>query len=289
MKTLEKPKFWLKAQAMMKHKAGLHKEVSSIFDGVPIPQKGNAQSTPSGPHTPTPGKRTSNTPTPPRPPVPDFQRPAKESSLAATLQSQQQQPAQPPKATPAKPAKSAKSAKPAKPPKDNKANAAITTARQIRWQQALEQIKNKLFASQPGVNAIKQKAMVLLVPILFIVLIVMFTRVLGVSSPKKSVAASIGSSSTTANSSNKIDWQIPALYPTTLRDPMKIVRVTAAANEAGTLTITGIVYSDTPSAVINNQIVSEGDKVSGATVVKINRDSVEFEMNGKKWKQKVQR
>jgi hypothetical protein len=36
------------------------------------------------------------------------------------------------------------------------------------------------------------------------------------------------------------------------------------------------------------EIVHVGSKVAGATVTKINKDDVEFEINGKKWTQKVQ-
>lgn len=52
--------------------------------------------------------------------------------------------------------------------------------------------------------------------------------------------------------------------------------------------VTGIVSGgDKPSAVINGAIVCEGDVVSGITVVKIYKDRVEFEKNGKKWRQQV--
>jgi hypothetical protein len=72
---------------------------------------------------------------------------------------------------------------------------------------------------------------------------------------------------------------------------MQFGSVTVGQAEAGGLiAVKGIVYSkDNPSAVIGSQIVHEGDKVSGATIVKINEKSVDFEMNGKKWTQKVQR
>ena len=88
---------------------------------------------------------------------------------------------------------------------------------------------------------------------------------------------------------SEIDGQIPASYPTMLRDPMQFGPATATQGETGKLIVKGIVYSeDNPSAVIGSQIVHEGDEVSGATVVKINKDSVEFEMNDKRWTQKVQ-
>jgi hypothetical protein len=54
--------------------------------------------------------------------------------------------------------------------------------------------------------------------------------------------------------------------------------------------VKGIVHSpDNSCAVIGDQIVHEGDKILDAVVIKINKNSVEFEANGKKWTQKVQR
>jgi len=55
------------------------------------------------------------------------------------------------------------------------------------------------------------------------------------------------------------------------------------------LKVRGIAYSyDRPSAVIGTTIVHEGDVVLGATIVRISRASVEFEVNGETWAQKVQ-
>lgn len=56
------------------------------------------------------------------------------------------------------------------------------------------------------------------------------------------------------------------------------------------MVVKAIVHSeDKPSAVINEEVVFEGDEVMGATITKINPDSVEFEMNDKKWTQEVER
>jgi len=93
----------------------------------------------------------------------------------------------------------------------------------------------------------------------------------------------------TISAGSEIDRQIPVSYPMMLRDPMQFGPATATQGETGKLIVKGIVYNeDNPSAVIGTQIVHEGDKVLGATVVKINKDSVEFEMNDKRWTQKVQ-
>jgi hypothetical protein len=52
--------------------------------------------------------------------------------------------------------------------------------------------------------------------------------------------------------------------------------------------VRAIVYSDDrPSALIGTKIVYVGDKVNDATIVKINRDSIEFENDESRWVQKV--
>ncbi len=254
---------------MEKRKTGLHKLVSTIFDGVPLPKDDDVQQ-PSG------------TPAPERP---DFAlpKPAAPSHLTPTTpKPQQQQPVEvPPQDAP---------------DKQPDADAAIKTTKQIPWQQTFEKIKTqvlaietRVFATKPGVSATKQKTMVVLVPVLLIALIFVFTRVLSTSSPQITKAQSFGQANAAA-ASNKIDWQIPEPYPATLRDPMQFGSVTTAQSGASGLIVKGILYSkDNSAAVIGSQILHEGDKVLGVTIVKINEKSVDFEMNGKKWTQKVQR
>lgn len=54
------------------------------------------------------------------------------------------------------------------------------------------------------------------------------------------------------------------------------------------LALNGILYSeDSPSAIVGNKIVKEGDTVNGAKVIKINKDTVEFEKDGRTWTQKL--
>jgi len=58
---------------------------------------------------------------------------------------------------------------------------------------------------------------------------------------------------------------------------------TVTGGGSGNLVVKGILYNeDNPSAIVNNQIVYEGDKISGATIIKINKDSIEFEVK-KMW------
>ena len=344
-------------------KAGLHREISSIFKGVPIPQTDGSQESsgtpapertdhtepkpsapePQRPETPKSYQATQSLPKAapqrttdhiePKPPAPEPQKPeapkpyqvtqslpkaeavqepksepthtpkfmtAKESE-AVPVQQSKVEPVQQPKVEPTQQPK----AEPAQRPKadiddiDIKKNISrkgttVTISGQTFWQR----IEKKLFTPKPGVSATKQKAMVVTMPLLFIVLIFMLLKggVFGTTVRKTEASAEDNvSSAATADSNTKIDWEIPAPYPTTLRDPMLLGPVATAQTETETetrtsvkLIVKGILYAeDNASAVIGNQIVHEGEKIRGVTVIKIGKDSVEFEINGKRWIQKV--
>ena len=56
--------------------------------------------------------------------------------------------------------------------------------------------------------------------------------------------------------------------------------------------VTGILYSisdsiEKSSAILNGQIVKEGDIIEEVKIVRIERFTVEFDKNGKRWKQHV--
>lgn len=54
-------------------------------------------------------------------------------------------------------------------------------------------------------------------------------------------------------------------------------------------TVTGILYTaESRSAVIDGQVVKEGNTIHGVTVVKIYKAEVEFKKNYKAWKQRVE-
>ncbi|UCE98921.1 MAG: hypothetical protein JSV82_06965 [Planctomycetota bacterium] len=245
---------------MSKHKVGLHKKVTAIFGNVTIAKDSDAQQPSDAPIPQRPA---------PIPPAPSHMSPTKPKPKEPV------QPPPPPKATPAK---------------QPKADVAVEIAKQIPWQQTLEKIKSKLFVPKPGVSTTRQKKMAILFPVLSIVLIFVLFRVLSTPSRGTNQPQGFEPTNLAAGSNNKIDWQIPDPYPMRLRDPMQLGSVTIAQTETGKLTVRGIVYSeDNPSAVIDDQIVHEGDKILDATIVKINTNSVEFEINGKRWTQKVQR
>ncbi len=283
-------------------KAGLHKEISSIFKGVPIPQTDGGQE-PSG--TPAP-EHTGYTE--PEPPTPEPEKPCDAPAQERTGYTEPKPPTpEPQKPKAPKPYQSMQSlpkSTGARQPKagidDIKKNVSQkrTTVKTVKIssQTSWQQITNKLFAPKPGASTTKQKAMVVTMPLLFIVLIFMLLKggVFGTSvHNKKASVENNASSVVTADFNTKIDWEIPAPYPTTLRDPMRLGP--AATAQTGTeprtfvkLIVKGILYTeDSRSAVIGNHIVHEGEEILGVTVVKISKDSVEFEMNGKKWTQKV--
>ncbi len=290
-----------------KNKAGLQKKVSSVFKGVPVPQNNGSQQ-PSGTPTPDPAHGV-----PPKPVAADRQ--VSQSSLIKKLNqsedsldntAQKQTPNVLPKPTSTnqmtqnplikklpQPEESLKQAAKAAQPKSSPFIKETSDG-------LLQQIKNKLFTPKPGVSPTKQKAMVIMVPILAIIMIFAFRQVLS-KAPRKTKGAGTDDTPVVvanADSGREIDWKIPEPISIMTRDPIKLPDESNTQNgdpnettgkvTTGTIIIRDIVYShDRPSAVIGSKIVYVGDKVNDATIIKINRDSIEFETDEKKWVQKV--
>ena len=257
------------------NKTGLHREISSIFKGVPVPDNDSVQQPSRAPAADHIGCPTAE---PPAPEVQNLQKPQTSE--------------------PCQPAQPLQKAAPAQQPKtdiEKSASDRRTTVKVVSptfWQR----MKDKLFALKPGVSTSRQKAMVVLVPALSIVLILMLVKVFGVPSRTIAESREVEPAGTVAASVHEVDWEIPAPYPTIYRDPMRFGSAITASSatekladgRTRKLSIKSIVYSeDNPSVVIANRIVHEGEKVLGATVVKINKDSIEFEMGEKRWKQNV--
>jgi hypothetical protein len=272
---------------MPKHRIGLQKEVSSIFKGVPLSVEDSVATSRHMPILEPPKYHSAPEPAVPEKPVVAEQPIASEPPASAEpeLQPEAVQAPLPPKISAPKKARAALITKP---------------PRQKPVRQSLQQMKAKLFAPKAGLSPSRQKAMVVLVPVLAIALVFVLTRVM--SSPSRSVAKGMQKEPATAvtDSSGEIDWKVPPPYSATHRDPMQFgPLVTAKAEpqtaqtaepEAEKLIIKSILHSDSrPSAVIGASIVHEGDKVLGATVLKIHKDAVEFEKDGKRWTQQVER
>ena len=147
-----------------------------------------------------------------------------------------------------------------------------------------------------------------MMPILMIVMVFVLRQVIS-KAPDKTKGAPEDSTPievASAGSGVEIDWQVPEPLPAMMRDPIKLPgqnngeigepngiqnqgpNETTNQAETVTINIKDIVYSaDKPSAFIGSKIVYVGDKVDGVTIVRIERDRVELEKNGKRWVQKI--
>jgi type II secretory pathway component PulC len=136
----------------------------------------------------------------------------------------------------------------------------------------------------------KQNIRILLVPALAITLVFVLYRNFASKAPPAGKSSSLHSASEPAGESKvMITWKKPDPYPPTMRDPTQMSSVGAYLAGSGSITVRGIVYSqDSPSAVIGDQILREGDTIGGAKIIKINPENVEFYMDGKTWTQSVQ-
>jgi hypothetical protein len=291
-----------------KKKLGLQKDVSSIFKGVPIPQKNAGDKTRQTPDAPTTG-RTRNIPalertigsTPEPKRKGDISEPQRKSDIPEPKR-EVQIPAKPKFEEPRKSKLSLikKINQPTQllrkdtPIKQLVVDANKKAAKSSQWQQ----VKNTFFAPKPGTSPTKQKATAALIPVLAFVFIFVLRQVFW-TAPRRIEGALENDkpgAAATINTSNEIDWQIPALFPSSLRDPMKL---NSSENEQSDeeepveiieLNINGILHSeDNPSVLIDDRIMHEGEKISGVTIVKINKNSIEFEMNGTKWEQSVRK
>jgi len=142
---------------------------------------------------------------------------------------------------------------------------------QTPWEQFDQEIRQKRLMESSRVHVARRRTMKLLVPVLSVILLVCLNKFHGVPS--------FGG-----------NWLRFGTYRNMFGDYVKSGVPTAAGVEHPIkLQVRGIAFShDKPSAVIGTTIVHEGDIVSGATVVRIDRDSVEFEINGHRWTQRVQ-
>ncbi|HUT28318.1 MAG TPA: hypothetical protein VMX13_00895 [Sedimentisphaerales bacterium] len=267
---------------MGKQKRGLHKEITSIFDGVPVPKDpGTSQSPPSSAperggqeHRPMYARKQVQ--------MPVFPGPAVEQANVSEVSRPQPAPESSPKAVPIE---------------RPQVGIILKSGGGNLLERTYQLVRAKLFASKATEGAGRKKAAVALAPVLLVVLIVVLGKVLPGPKGGHEVVVNPAFSAAAGGSELQIDWQIPEPYPQTLRDPMQFGSVTrpqpgpdGQEGTDGQLVVTGIVYSkDNPTAVIGTQIVHINDEISGVTVAEISEDSVVFEKDGKRWTQKVRK
>lgn len=239
-------------------KSGLHKQISSIFDGAAQPQS-----------APTPSRsilqRMADDGS--QPDDADVSNAAVEVSAAESAQ-----PSVRPKPAPRRPYKPRLDAK-------------KTVAR-----------KKQSLTDQAAAQ--RQKKMTIMVGVLSVIFIAMIVHTSGGIGSSHAAEIDLEELDETAVTVQPVDlktWQTPDPLPATMRDPMVTeaddnANAMAAAVVAAPirLTVNGIVHShNRPSAIVNDKIVFEGDAVGNATVTRITPTAVEFERDNERWTQQV--
>ncbi len=246
-------------------KSGLQKQIASIFDDVPVPEA-----------DPTTG------------PLP-VQQQTVDAETSKPLSQEEKEAAQ----TNAvhTPAVSTLRPKPltkvqAKPQKEK------------TGQNITEQIKKMMYGSGKAQMNPRQKKMTILVGVLALVFgVVLFISLGGAGQSKAKPANDTTQADETqyqADRQNSMQWQKPQPLPAEMRNPMipgaKLSTQGQNAAETGELVVRGIVFAkDNPSAIINGQIIRQGGSLYGVKIVNITKETVEFEKDGKRWTQQVQR
>ena len=149
--------------------------------------------------------------------------------------------------------------------------------------------KDKRFVSKSSASSRRQKTMVILVIALSILLFFLLVKPFkklpqNITGRELAASANFGNNVKPDIDSMKIEWTVPDIYPTGLRDPMKESSAQQLYSKTGTPIVRGISYSvEQKYAIMNTgDIVQEGEDIFGWKVLKINPDSVIFEKDSKK-------
>jgi len=242
----------------VKRKAGLHKKISAIFDGVPVP-KDNAL-----------------------------------KPLGVNEQKQSAPPAEKARKVYAQPKPQVQEKTPEKLPAQNHQQKQPVksihriSARKTKSSDFWRNAKIKLYGSPDGRIDKRQRNMTILVGVLSVVFAFVLIRIFGLSNKNtfNNTDALVNEKVLTPAGESEIQWNRPELYPSDLRDPMEYA--SSRTYGGGELVVSGVVYSDDPVAIIDGKMVREGAVIFGAKIIKINKNSVEFEdKNGKRFIIKV--
>lgn len=243
----------------IKQKSGLHKEISSIFNGVPLPDSGANERAAAISEAPSDNESGH---IPPRP----------VTAVKPPEISSQEEKAQPVKETVAT-------------PKKNELFSRLNNKLGPVWQQ----VKIKLLTPPEGVSQGKHMATLAAIPILLVVVLVVFGRLFLKGGSKGAKKENQEIEFVQAAPKTEIAWEKPRQYPASLRDPMTNSLPSSSVTTGNmNVVVRGIVWSeDKPAAIIGTEIVYKGEMIQDLKIVDITRDSVEFEQNGKTWTQKI--
>lgn len=152
------------------------------------------------------------------------------------------------------------------------------------------------YGKGPQRDDMRQKAMLLLIPVLAAVLWLLVRD--SVQTAPATAADTVEQETTPSPVAEdiEIDWQTPPLCRLGGRDPMQLASpsqvstdLTASQTSTSTgLILRGILYTqDRPVVMINSSLVYEGQQVGPVKVMRIAQDRVDFEMDGRRWVQMV--
>jgi hypothetical protein len=294
-----------------KNRTGLQSKVSHIFAGVPIPKKKRSRS-----DEPEQKPETKDSQQAPQVQIPAKEHPSRQPAAKETPIEQpripdsqteepilEQPPAiQLPDAQPSipfgqtielpeidEPIKAVHEPSSDKPVKAGIAEQKVV---KIRRKTSARQ-KNKRLASKTGPSSRRQTTMVILVIALSILLFVLlfkpFSKSSNITGPGESQPATSQPTARTNAANIAINWQKPDVYPSNIRDPMILGSQQQFYSETWKPNLVGLVYNEKQKyAIVGTELLQEGEEINGVKVIKINKDSVEFERDGQKWTQEVQ-
>ncbi len=146
----------------------------------------------------------------------------------------------------------------------------------------------------------RQIAMTVLIPVLAVTLVVLVRRPAGGPAAAEAKVPTEVPKTSAATGRIEIDWEIPPVYEFTGRDPMRLEAPPQVQNLQEyehpatpvpvheSLDLKGVLYSeDRPTAIIGTRVVHEGEQIAGATIIAIERDGVELERDGRRWRLSV--
>ena len=233
---------------MAKHKSGLHKEITAIFDGVRVPRPGE---------------------------IPPPSAPAPEQVGSAW------QPSQPQDAPPAPPQVSPM-------PPQAVVNRAVEVRSVTGSAGISAWAKSQFAGLQAKSGDSRQKITLILMPVLFVLLIFMLTKSLKPASTRTNEAGSGIKPGGKAAAKGIEWPKPEIYPETLRDPMKIAARKGSSSEEEAPPIRGIMYSVDKPAAIISDQIMYEGDKIGDIVIKKIKPDGVEFELNGKRWIQRPQ-
>jgi hypothetical protein len=245
---------------MKKRKTGLHRKVSSIFDGISVPKSENAGSSESADSRTGPAK-------------------GREYLEEQTDFIPKGAPVGPKQAVP----------RPAKAPKPAS-----------RGQTGFDPFGPIPVVSEKRRKATMVSMVGLIIVLILVLTLTFSRNLPSKKAIDTSKQTATATTVTPTDVDTQIDWDIPPKYPERLRDPMEstgtqdpatgewveqTVVIESTDDQQSVIDVAialkSILWSENErSIVVSDEILYEGDTIFGVTIKKINKDSVEFEKDG---------